>query len=250
MGRLQRTFSDRVRYILQHTETGTLTIPEPIGWKNDDNEFVRSKTLHGVMTQMTNNLQFTNEGRNFINSVRDVFGINADLRMVKDERHPTTDEWTRQYSGFLDLSTWSEDSNKVKVKSDSSGLLKLIKSRESEKIELDRLDTIDGKVLTALSKNKVTLNGRDIQLISRLETAEEFNSASVRIEDDSKKTNIDVLGIPLEEDFASNVSIIQVPALDQEKSDTRTTTEPKARPENLFLADSEVNSNITLSIKR
>jgi len=249
LSRLQPTFSDRVKYILQHTETGALTIPEPIGWKNDDNEFVRSKAMAGVMTQMTNNLQFTNQGRNFINSVRDVYGVNADLRMVKDERNPRTDEWTRVYSGFLDLSTWSEENSKVSVKFDSSGLLKLIKSRESEKIELDRLDTIDGKVLTALNKETVALNGRKIQLISRLETDSEFNEAFIRIEDDSKKTNQDILGIPLVEDFASNISIGQVPALRVENADTRTTSEPKARVENLFLADSKVESNISLSIK-
>ena len=247
MSRLQPTFSDRVRYILMHTETGTLTIPEPIGWRNDDNEFVRSKTLHGVMTQMTNNLKFTNQGRNFINSVRDVYGINADLRMVKDERNPVTDEWTRQYSGFLDLSTWFEEDSKVSVKFDSSGLLKLIKSREGEKIELDRLDTIDGKILTALNKETVALNGRNIQLVSKLVT-DPINSATNiwRIDSDTGNRRHGTLGIPITEDFASNISVIStLPNAFIES----TTLAQSASVEQLFFADNKNATSMKVTIK-
>jgi hypothetical protein len=247
LSRLQPTFSDRVRYILQHTETGTLTIPEPIGWRNDDNEFVRSKAMAGVMTQMTNNLQFTNQGRNFINSVRDVYGINADLRMVKDQKNPRTDVWERVYSGFLDLSTWAEENSKVSVKFDSSGLLKLIKSRESEKIELDRLDTIDGKVLTALSKETVALNGRDILLQSKLVT-NPINSATNiwSISSDTGNKRYGTLGIPVTEDFASNISVIStlpnayIQGLGIAQS---------ASVEQLFFADNQTPTNMTVNIK-
>ena len=175
MSRIQPTFSNRVRYTLQHTQTGNLIIPEPIGWSNDDNEFIRSKVLHGVLTQMTNNLKFVDSGRNFINNVRNIYGIDADLRLVKDEKHPITDEWVRSYDGFLDLSTWNDEDNKVSVKFDSSGLMKLIKSRESEKIELERLDTIDGSVLPEFKKETVALNGRGIFLKSNLETLPEHS---------------------------------------------------------------------------
>ena len=154
MSRIQPTYSDRVRYFLQHDESGTLLISEPIGWKADDNEFIRSKKFHGVMTQMTNNLKFTNDGRSYINTVRNTYGINANLRLVKDEKDPITDIWTRAYDGFLDLSTWSEEDKKVSVKFNSSGLLKLLKSREGEKIELERLETIDGKLTSIITTNK------------------------------------------------------------------------------------------------
>ncbi len=97
---------NRVRYFLNHRETGTLKIPEPIGWKDDDLEIVRNKNLHGVKVVISNNLQFTEAGRNFINQVRDVYGINAKLYLVKDEKDAKSDKWTRSYSGLLDLATW------------------------------------------------------------------------------------------------------------------------------------------------
>lgn len=244
MSRLQPTFSDRVRYILMHDETGTLIIPEPIGWKNDDNEFVRSKKMHGVMTQMTNNLKFTDSGRNFINTVRNTYGINADLRMVKDEKHPRTDVWTRAYDGFLDLSTWAEEDKKVSVKFDSSGLLKLIKSREGEKIELDRLDTIDGKVLTALNKETVALNGREILLDSSLEVKPEDSvSTAFRMEFNSPNNfRTASLAVPTSVNFKSDVLIHTV------TNDVFTTTPDVAEVSSLFYADNDRPKTLNLDI--
>ena len=213
-----------------------------------DNEFVRSKTLHGVMTQMTNNLKFTNEGRNYINTVRNTYGINADLRMVKDERHPITDEWTRVYDGFLDLSTWSDSDNKVSVKFDSSGLLKLIKSRENEKLELDRLDTIDGKVLTALNTETVALNGRDIFLQSKLETLPE-NSATTTFRMNFSDTNhrLGSLAVPTTINFKSDVLIHSV-----FPDSFRTwggVTPDEADVSSLFYADNDRIKTLNLTIK-
>ena len=103
MSRIAPIYANRVRYELSQALVENQSITEPIGWRDDDNEFIRSKTFHGMLTQLTNNLGFTENGRDFINTVYNQSGVNARIRLTKDERNPTTDVWERQYSGFLDL---------------------------------------------------------------------------------------------------------------------------------------------------
>jgi hypothetical protein len=137
MSRIQPIYSDRVRYKLSHNPTGTQTVQEPNGWKEDDNEFVRNKTFHGIFPQMTNNLSFFNTGAQFIEKIWNDYGVNADLILIKEERNPSTDIWETAYSGFLDMLTYSKENKGVSVKFISSGLLRVIKARENEKIEID-----------------------------------------------------------------------------------------------------------------
>ena len=167
-------YTDRVRYKLTQNPTGQQIIEEPQGFRDDDNEFVRDKTFHGIFPQMTNNLTFYNQGAIFIRDIYNEFGINADLILTKEERNPSTDIWEEVYTGYLDLSTYSRKEDGVSVKFISSGLLRVIKARQNEKIELDRLDTLKGTVIPYLEPSEVSLLGRSIQLNSLLETQEEF----------------------------------------------------------------------------
>ena len=120
-------YNDRVRYTLQHEVTGNLIINEPIGWRDDDNEFIRHTKFHGIWTQMTNALKFFGSGADYINNVYFTYGINAKIRLVKDERNPRTDIFERTYDGFLDLETWELEERIVSVKFNSSNLFKTIK---------------------------------------------------------------------------------------------------------------------------
>ena len=174
MSNIYPIYTDRVRYKLTQNPTGQQIIEEPQGFRDDDNEFVRDKTFHGIFPQMTNNLTFYNQGAIFIRDIYNEFGINADLILTKEERNPSTDIWEEVYTGYLDLSTYSRKEDGVSVKFISSGLLRVIKARQNEKIELDRLDTLKGTVIPYLEPSEVSLLGRSIQLNSLLETQEEF----------------------------------------------------------------------------
>lgn len=173
MGSVNIAYQNRVRYTLSHKEYGTIVITEPIGWNDDEKEYARNKKYHGIFTKFSNNLEFIEDGATFINDVRDFYGINAEIRLVKEERHPITDNWTRSYEGVLDLSEWSEEDFKVKCKFNSSGLETEIKARESEKIEIERLTTLDGSTLPELNTHLLELEGRKIFLLSTLESIDE-----------------------------------------------------------------------------
>ena len=177
MGLINPTYDDRVKYTLQHKEYGSKIITEPIGWRSDEKEYARHKKYHGIFAKFSNSLKFIDDGADFIKLIYDLDGINAELRLTRDEQHPHTDEWIRSYDGFLDLSTYSIQDKQVSVKFNSSGLEQLLKARESEKVEIERLNTIDGKVLSALQTKMVLLEGRRIFLESTYDIEDSNDSA-------------------------------------------------------------------------
>ena len=163
------TYKDRVRYTLSHVHEGYRVITDPIGWDEDGKEISRHKTYRGVFTKFSNNLEFIEDGAEYINRVRDVYGINAEIRLLREIRHPYTDRWIEDYSGVLDLSEWSQENFAVKVKFNSSGLETELKARESEKVEIERLSSLDGVSLGELKTETINLPGRKIFLQSSFE---------------------------------------------------------------------------------
>lgn len=164
MGNINPTYNDRVRYTLKNIQMGDAIIVAPVGWNDDEKEYARNEQYHGIFAKFSNSLKFVEDGADFIQLVLDLYGINEQIELVREERHPKTDVWTLTYSGFLDLLTWNRENNQVSVKFNSGGLEQLLKSRESEKIEIDRLTTIDGKPIPDINPIKVELEGRRIFL--------------------------------------------------------------------------------------
>ncbi|OIQ22207.1 MAG: hypothetical protein BM557_02185 [Flavobacterium sp. MedPE-SWcel] len=161
-------FNDRVRYTLKNKNLGSEIITEPIGWNDDDKEYSRHKNYHGIIAKFSNSLKFIGTGADYIQMALDLYGINEELELTREERHPHTDQWTLIYSGYLDLSTWVKQNDQVSVKFNSGGLEQLLKSRERDKIEIDRLTSIDGGNLPVLQTVNVKLEGRRIFLKSEL----------------------------------------------------------------------------------
>lgn len=157
-------FFDRVRYTLKSSKVDDLVILEPEGWETDEKEYARHEQYHGIFVRFSNSLKFLGEAMEYIELILDLYGINEQVELVREERHPLTDVWTLTYSGYLDLSTWEKEDNKVSVKFNSGGIEQLLKSRESEDVELDRLTTIDGKIIPEMPVTNVEVDGRNIFL--------------------------------------------------------------------------------------
>lgn len=171
MGNINPIFNDRVQYTLKSKQLESLIITEPIGWESDEKEYARHEQYHGIVAKFSNSLKFIGSGADYIQLILDLYGINEQIELIREERHPKTDIWTLTYFGYLDLSTWQYENNKISVKFNSGGLEQLIKSRESEKVEIDRLKTIDGKTIPPINPINVELDGRKIFLKSTLENS-------------------------------------------------------------------------------
>lgn len=197
MSNLNQSYFDRVRFILQNDNLGSLIIEEPIGWNNDEKELARHKDYHGIFPKFSNNLKFYGQAYDYLKTIYDVYGINAQVRLVKDEKHPKTDEWTRSYYGYLDMSTRQIENNTIALKFNSGGLEAELKSRESEAVEITRTTTLDGNPLSPLSVNQVELDGRRIFLKSNWQTDPSNNSAFLGVYSDDGNTRSESVGFPL-----------------------------------------------------
>lgn len=197
MSTINQTYFDRVRFILQNDNLGSLIIGEPIGWNSDDKELARHKDYHGIFPKFSNNLKFIGEAKDYLQTAYDIYGINAQVRLVKDEKHPKTDEWTRVYYGYLDMSTRQVENNAIALKFNSGGLEAELKSRESEAVEITRSTTLDGNSLSPLNINQVELDGRRIFLKSVWQTDPSNNSAFLGVYSDDGNTRSSSTGFPL-----------------------------------------------------
>jgi len=159
-------YSERVRYFLSSRTFGTIQIQDPIGWDEDEKEFSRNKENHGVFTSLSNSLSFTKEAKEFIELVYVIDGINAEMILKKEVKSDTTDNWESSYTGFLDYSTKEQQNNQVSLKFNSGGIEALLKTREGDEIEIDRADSLDGKIITHFISESIQIDGRRIFLES------------------------------------------------------------------------------------
>lgn len=197
MSEINQGYFDRVRFILQNESLGSLIIDEPIGWNTDNKELARHKDYHGIFPKFSNNLKFIGSAYDYLKTCYEVFGINADVRLIKDERHSRTDEWTRSYDGYLDMSTYKLSNNKIDLKFNSGGLEMELKARESEAVEITRTTTLDGLPLTDLPINQVELDGRRIFLKSIWKNDEGMNKVTLDVTSNGGGTRRITTGYPL-----------------------------------------------------
>ncbi len=244
MSNVNPTLSDRVRYILSSKGMESIVIKEPIGWKEDGKKIAKNKGYDGLFTNFSNNLKFTGISKAFIEVVDEIGGVNAKIRLVKDEKNPKTDKWERSYNGNLDLMTKVIENGKLSIKFNSSSLEKLIKSRESEQLELERLDTIDGLPIEPLKINKLALNGRKIFLKSLLEV-----NVTDRVSDGFRRKasdgyNESQLGIPVSINYKSDEYVHSILKNQFEHAGTIT----QGQPSSLFYAVNDRTKTLKLNI--
>ncbi|MBD3582752.1 hypothetical protein [Flavobacterium selenitireducens] len=190
--------TDRIRYTLSHKTYGSFTLPEePSGWDTDEKEYARNVDYHGIFAKFSNALKFKGESKDFIQMIEATEGINARPRLLREERHPVTDIWTRSYEGYLDLTTREISDDTLSIKFSSGGLEPILKARESEAVELDRLSTMDGKPIDPMTVEQVSLDGRRILLTSIWEISRADNIASTRVRSNGG-TRYQSTGVPFE----------------------------------------------------
>jgi len=169
--------ANRVQYILKHKGFERVVIPEPIGWDSDEKEYARNKKHHGIIPKFSNSLKFIGEGAEYILLVEEIYGVNADLKLTKKQRHPITDKWEVVYSGNFDLTTLKEEKKQVSVKFHAGSFDKVRKSRFSKKVEIDRTTNLDGGAIPELEPKIMALDGREIFRKTDYDVKDSDNSA-------------------------------------------------------------------------
>lgn len=193
---VQQGYYNRVRYTLHHRLLGSQIIEEPIGWKDDEKELARNNKYHGIFAKFSNSSKYYGNGYSFLKSVYDIDGINANVRLTKDIRHPRTDDWVREYSGMFDFSTYVEENRQISLKFNSDGLEEVLKSRESEQVEIERETDLDGNLLPPLQTKNIYLEGRKIFLSSKWES-NSLSPVSLTVYSDAGNTRDSTGAFPL-----------------------------------------------------
>jgi len=197
MGSVNQGYNDRIRYILRNINFTDKTIIEPEGWRSDQVELERSKESHGVFQQFSNHLKFVLDGAEHIKLIRQLYGIQAEIKLIREERDPVSDIWNQTYYGFLDLSTYENEDGKVSVKFNSGGMEQLLKSRDTEQVEIDRITTIDRYPIDDLQPIVIDIDGREIFLKSDYKVESDANSVEMTNHTDAGNVRGSTVGIPL-----------------------------------------------------
>ena len=165
MSNITTAYSNTVIFRLTATNVDSLVLlTEPIGWRDDDLELDRHKDYHGIFTNFTNNLEFINEAKAYIERAYDIGGINANLILTKEILidNGTDLIFKTRYTAIADFSTMVKSQTKVVIKFNSNNLAELIKSHESDDFEIEIEKSIDGKTLEPLVLDRTEIKGRRI----------------------------------------------------------------------------------------
>lgn len=197
MGNINQGYFDRVRYILQHKILGSEIIAAPLGWNSDNKELARNKDYNGIFPSFSNSLKFNGGSYDYLKSIYDIYGVNEDVRLIREEKHPKTDMWTRTYEGYLDFMTYIDEDSTISIKFNSGGLEAILKSRESELVEVNRTTSLDGKAISELNTVNVEIDSRRIFLQSKWESDVVNNVVSLAVFSDDGNTRNQSVGFPL-----------------------------------------------------
>lgn len=169
-------YNDRIRYKLEHKKKGFLTVVDPIGYEESEVEFVRNTKSQGIITNHSSSIKFVKDGLEFIRDVKNTYGINEFIKIHREVRHPNTDEWVKEYTGTLDLTTYSLENNTLSIKINSGETARTLRARKSAKLEIEQTESIDGVSLPELPTHGLSVSGRALKLKSLLEVDEDNQS--------------------------------------------------------------------------
>jgi hypothetical protein len=177
MSNINTGYNDRVYYELQHASgIQPVAHSDIIGWNDDEKELARNLDYEGIFSKFSNALKFKGEALSFINTIRNIYGPNAKIRLIKNVKDNNL-VWQREYTGFLNMKTWEMQDNQVSLKFHSGGLEEQLKSRKNDKIEIERTESLSGKTITDLELSQLHLPGRKIFKTSILKGTETESAA-------------------------------------------------------------------------
>ena len=166
---------DIIEYSLYHPSAKPVKIEEPIGWQDDLIELKRSTKNFTTVTKYSTNLEFVKSGAAFITQIYDTFGFEAKIILTKKRVHPVEQKVETRYTAILDGYTYQRKDSKVKVNAVESDLTSILKGYKSEKVELLRELAINGNEITPIQQFDATLEGKQIQLVSKWAIEEDQN---------------------------------------------------------------------------
>ena len=176
---------DKYKRVLINLDNGTKLELNGVGTNNEPRNgdeakktFKRStKFPYSFTSELSKDYEFTGSGANFLRSAYETKDIEAKVQMYEYWRNPRTDVFELKDIGDFDFSTYKSEKTHVSVAFNSGGLFSLIKSKKSDKFELDTLESIEGEEITPVIYNEFAASSRSLDLVSLLESTDEETEA-------------------------------------------------------------------------
>ena len=209
---------------------------DPKNWEDSEPTLKRSKTF-GMFKTFSKNLEFTKDMAAFLRSAYSFKDIQADVDMEEWRKHPNTEAWYLRDIQKFDFSDWFSNGIIVKLPFKTGGLASKVDAYIKEKFELERLESVNGKVINELTKKDVGLTSRDLLLISKLESADNTSSTFSQT-DPGRLPSLNVIS---QNDEANVFSVFTT-------DDTFTFSSVYNNPTHFFYSKSDVAKTVTIKI--
>lgn len=183
---------------------GTFYAP-PIGWEDSDATIKRSMETFGAFTITSQELEFVNEGADFLRLAYNSKRTEANVDLEEYRFNPNTDVKFLRNVFTFDFSEYNGSENKVSIPFKTGGLNALIKSKRRDKYQLQRETSLNGASINPVPTNAVALVSHVIELVTELETQEADSlTESFRMNFGSGNYREGHVGIPLTINFESD----------------------------------------------
>jgi len=149
-------------------------LTDPKNGNEAEKTLKRSTKTYGVYTELSKNLEFSEDGADFLRVQYEVYDIEARVILEEYRIYPNQDGFYLHSTGTFDFSGYSSDKNYVKIPFKSGGLNAEIKAQLREKFELERIESLNGVELSEFTTKTVALTSRQILLVSQFETPENY----------------------------------------------------------------------------
>lgn len=165
-------YYDRKRYTLYHDGLA-VEVEEPSNWNEDEKTFSRHKDYHGISVNLSDSISFFGEGKAFLQSIVDTYGLNTDVQLVVNKKDEQTDIWEIDYVGWIDLLTMKISETAFEVKFNADPYIERFKAKGASKIELATTTSLEGDDIGTLDTVNMNIEGRNILLTSSLAMTED-----------------------------------------------------------------------------
>lgn len=143
-------------WLSNESETTVELSVAPDGWTKNEVEYQRDKVYHSVFRSVSvKELTFFKEGRNFIQTVYESQGIDAQILLTVKILNKTTYAYDDYHTGIIDLATYEINEIGVKCGLIDSSFNQKFKNRDATEVNLLSLTTIEGVTVSEFDADTV-----------------------------------------------------------------------------------------------
>jgi hypothetical protein len=156
------------QYILTHSSGNLTTEYNPIQWAELNIVFTRSKVYHSVLRNQILDLEFPRDGKAYIDSIYETYGIDTDIGCEIKELNKLTQAYTTLFTGIIDLTEWLKMRDTTTVKVIDSSVMAKFQARDEIKVPINRLEDLDGGTMAVYTYlSQMTVTGVQIELLAK-----------------------------------------------------------------------------------